>query len=184
METSQRPPSGSLQWHRRRLGLTQEEVAARLAQIAWEQRHERVAVDASMVSKWERGKKRPWPLYRQLLCVLFQADDHELGLTPSPYPVPANFHLDGPDDGEPMNLSARLARARHHDRSSPDGGRSLDRRSFLGIGGAALASTILAFAADQARRRPLHFRSPPSKMAGPPPATAGGTNPDRTRGRR
>ena len=106
----------------------------------------------------EHGKKRPWPLYRQLLCTLFQANDHELGLAPSTYPAPATFDLDHKNEEEPMDLAARLAVAIPHPRaSSPDadGSRSLDRRSFLGIGGAALASTILSFAGDQARGDPF-----------------------------
>ncbi len=33
-----------------------------------------------MVAKWERGEKRPSPLYRELLCLLFATDAQSLGI--------------------------------------------------------------------------------------------------------
>src|SRR5437870_6052396 len=64
------------QLRQRRLqrGLTQEELAAELARVAWEQNRERIGVDAAMVSKWERGQKQPSSSYRRLLAALFVAD--------------------------------------------------------------------------------------------------------------
>jgi DNA-binding transcriptional regulator YiaG len=73
-------PSLRLQEHRMRLGLTQEAVAEELARLAWVHYGMRVGVNADMVGKWERGEKRPNKLYRQLLCLLYQATEEELGL--------------------------------------------------------------------------------------------------------
>jgi DNA-binding transcriptional regulator YiaG/tetratricopeptide (TPR) repeat protein len=69
-------PNLRLQWHRHRLRLTQEQVAEQVALIAWERFAVRVGVDARMVSKWERGEKRPSRLYQECLQLLF--DDPEL----------------------------------------------------------------------------------------------------------
>jgi hypothetical protein len=40
----------------------------------------RVGVDGQMVSKWERGEKRPSRFYRQLLCLLYSTTEEQLGL--------------------------------------------------------------------------------------------------------
>ena len=71
-----------LREHRERLGLTQVETADALAALAWERDRERVGVDAAMVSKWERGTKRPARLYRKLLCAFYGATEERLGLRP------------------------------------------------------------------------------------------------------
>ena len=60
--------------------LTQAEVAERLAELAWYRDHSRLGISSDMVSKWERGEKRPSRLYRQLLCLLFGTSLEELGL--------------------------------------------------------------------------------------------------------
>jgi transcriptional regulator with XRE-family HTH domain len=69
-------PNLRLQWHRHRHRLTQEQVAEQVALIAWERFAVRVGVDARMVSKWERGEKRPSRLYQECLRLLF--NDPEL----------------------------------------------------------------------------------------------------------
>jgi DNA-binding transcriptional regulator YiaG len=69
-------PNLRLQWHRHRLRLTQEQVAEQVALVAWERSAVRVGVDARMVSKWERGEKRPSRLYQECLRLLF--NDPEL----------------------------------------------------------------------------------------------------------
>src|SRR3989440_7064927 len=63
-----------LRQHRLSRGLTQEELAAELARVAWEQHHEHVGVDAAMVSKWECGRKQPSKTYRRLFAALFATD--------------------------------------------------------------------------------------------------------------
>src|SRR5262245_30661759 len=74
--TSARPRLKALRAER---GWTQQEVADQLDRLAWLRHHKHVGVNADMVAKWERGKKRPCPLYRELLCVLFETDAQALG---------------------------------------------------------------------------------------------------------
>lgn len=71
--------SGDLRALRRRAGLTQQEVAEQLRVFAQARgaelgirNAESLAVDGQMVSKWERGEKRPSPIYRKLLSELFE----------------------------------------------------------------------------------------------------------------
>ncbi|MGH2881196.1 MAG: helix-turn-helix domain-containing protein [Solirubrobacteraceae bacterium] len=46
-----------LREYRLRLGWTQQEMAERIAHLAWMERRERAGVNADMVAKWERGVK-------------------------------------------------------------------------------------------------------------------------------
>ncbi len=81
-ETGRPLPNIHLQAQRARLGLTQAEVAESLAALAWQHDRQRLGVDATMVSKWERGLKRPHKLYRQLLCEMYGTTEDRLGLRP------------------------------------------------------------------------------------------------------
>jgi tetratricopeptide (TPR) repeat protein len=80
------------------MGLTQQEVAEALAALAWEHDHEQLGVDADMVSKWERGVKRPRRLYRRLLCSLYNSTEEDLGLRQTQGGAPADD-----SDGEDVN---------------------------------------------------------------------------------
>lgn len=71
-----------LRQRRLRQGITQQEVVSRLQQLAWARERQRVGVNADMLSKWERGEKRPSALYRRLLCALYSAAPAELGFAP------------------------------------------------------------------------------------------------------
>ena len=73
-----------------RRGLTQQELAEQIARIAWTNRDLHVGLTANMVSKWERGQKRPSKLYRDLLCLVLDSDCIELG-----------FHQGQPDIDHP-----------------------------------------------------------------------------------
>lgn len=73
-------PNLRLQDYRRRLDLTQEQVADKLRDLAREHFGVRVGVDGQMVSKWERGEKRPSRFYRKLLCLLYSTTEEQLGL--------------------------------------------------------------------------------------------------------
>ena len=75
---------GQLRRARQASGLTQTEVAERLAEIAWFRDRTRLGISAQMVSKWERGEKRPSRRYRDLLCVLYDQSPAALGLTSAP----------------------------------------------------------------------------------------------------
>ena len=79
-------PNNRLREYRQRLGLTQDEAAEALGTIAWDRLHQQIGVDASMISKWERGEKRPRRFYRELLCALYGADEYQLALRP-PHPA-------------------------------------------------------------------------------------------------
>jgi transcriptional regulator with XRE-family HTH domain len=74
---------------RTNLGWTQQELADRIAHLAWMERRERVEINADMVAKWERGVKGVSPRYRELLCRLFGVTPHQLGLKDTP-PIPAD----------------------------------------------------------------------------------------------
>jgi transcriptional regulator with XRE-family HTH domain/predicted negative regulator of RcsB-dependent stress response len=69
---------------RTELGWTQQEMAERIAHLAWMERRERVGVNADMVAKWERGAKGISPRYRELLCRLFGVTPNQLGLKNMP----------------------------------------------------------------------------------------------------
>ena len=69
---------------RRDLGWTQQEMADRIAHLAWMQHREHAAVNADMVAKWERGVKGVSPRYRELLCRLFGVTPDQLGLKNTP----------------------------------------------------------------------------------------------------
>src|ERR1700683_4806892 len=65
---------------RRERDWTQQDVAEQLSKLAWLRDQARVAVNADMVAKWERGDKRPSAPYRRLLCLLFETDAQALGI--------------------------------------------------------------------------------------------------------
>ncbi|MGH3599767.1 MAG: helix-turn-helix domain-containing protein, partial [Pseudonocardiaceae bacterium] len=69
---------------RNELGWTQQEMAERIAYLAWMERRERVAVNADMVAKWERGVKGISTRYRELLCRLFGVTPGQLGFKNTP----------------------------------------------------------------------------------------------------
>ena len=60
-------------------GWTQQEVAERLARIAWARR-EAAGVTGDMIAKWERGARNPSAFYRKLYAALFQVPADQLGL--------------------------------------------------------------------------------------------------------
>src|SRR5262245_61539 len=74
---AQRP---QLRKYRLQLGWTQQEIADRLAHLVWMKHRERVAVNADMIAKWERGAKGISPRYRDLFCELFGVTADQLGL--------------------------------------------------------------------------------------------------------
>lgn len=60
-------------------GLTQQDVAERLAALAWTRTGRHVGVNSDMISKWERGTKPLSRRYQQLFCLLFERPPAELG---------------------------------------------------------------------------------------------------------
>ncbi len=111
---------------RLRLGWTQQDMADRIAQLAWMQRREHAGVNADMVAKWERGAKGVSPRYRELLCHLFGVTPDQLGLKDTI--TPADVRRLPPAEGE--SLVGMLDNAAH----------LLDQ---LGAAGTALAPHLL-----------------------------------------
>src|SRR5438270_7897567 len=124
-------PNPHLKAQRARLGLTQQEVAEALAALAWEHDHEQLGVDADMVSKWERGVKRPRRLYRRLLCTLYDSTEEDLGLRQTRGDVPVD-DFSGEDVNRRQFLRAALV--------APEA----LRRVLRGAGGEAMECTRLA----------------------------------------
>jgi transcriptional regulator with XRE-family HTH domain len=79
MEPGQRP-NQRLRLQRRLRGWSQEEVAAGLHRLAASLDEPELGVDATMVSRWERGMRRPRPRYVRLLCRLFELSPDQLGI--------------------------------------------------------------------------------------------------------
>lgn len=75
-----RRPNRQLRLQRRLRGWSQEDVAAGLHRLAASLGGPELGVDAAMVSRWERGARRPRPLYVRLLCRLFELRAEQLGL--------------------------------------------------------------------------------------------------------
>jgi transcriptional regulator with XRE-family HTH domain len=78
--------------------LTQGEVAALLSKLSYELDGIRANVTAEMISRWERGARRPSRVYRRLLCELHDADEVELGLRLPPVPAYAGEQNRGTGD--------------------------------------------------------------------------------------
>lgn len=76
-----------LREYRRARVMTQQEVAERLDELAWMFHKRRVGINPDMVSKWERGEKRPSGFYLKLLCALYDASPADLGFAPARQPV-------------------------------------------------------------------------------------------------
>src|SRR5262245_43282448 len=74
------PLNTSLRLQRRLRGWSQDDVARGLHRLAGELGEEVAGVDGNMVSRWERGVRRPRPRYVRLLCMLFELSPTQLGL--------------------------------------------------------------------------------------------------------
>lgn len=85
--------------HRAAAGLSQQDVAERMMAAAAAQGRAGVAVAANTVSRWERGRAVPIPLYRRLLAEVLDVTVDDLGLS-----LPAGGQADDDEDefGEPF----------------------------------------------------------------------------------
>lgn len=79
MEPGQQP-NKRLRLQRRLRGWSQEDVAAGLHRLAAGLGEPEPGVDATMVSRWERGTRKPRPRYVRLLCALFELPAEQLGI--------------------------------------------------------------------------------------------------------
>jgi len=78
------PVNHRLRDQRLRRGWSLETAAERLNQLASAMGEKQVAVTASAFGKWERGIHQPRGVYRELLCLLYDATAEELGLFQPP----------------------------------------------------------------------------------------------------
>ena len=113
-------PNRRLQRQRRLRGWSQEDVAAGLCRVASARGESDLGVDATTVSRWERGIRHPRPRYVRLLSQLFDLSAEELGLV---------------HDAEPPAVSLRTA-----DRAEDD---DAERRDFLERMASALGQASL-----------------------------------------
>src|SRR6266540_3144963 len=74
---------------RRAAGWTQQELADKLAYLAWTRGQGHPAVNADMIAKWERGEKGISARYRLLLCELFGVTPEQLGVVRTAGAAPA-----------------------------------------------------------------------------------------------
>jgi len=74
-----RIPNQRIRAYREQLGKTQDELGDLLSDVVWSLHQKVVHITGGMVSKYERGIRRPTRLYREAYRVLFNASDEELG---------------------------------------------------------------------------------------------------------
>jgi transcriptional regulator with XRE-family HTH domain/tetratricopeptide (TPR) repeat protein len=116
------------------LGWTQQQLADKLAYVAWTHGQAHAGVNADMVAKWERGAKGISPRYRALLCQLFGVTAEQLGFAPAVSASPSRPARDA------ESLVAML----------DDAASLLDQ---LGAAGTALAPQMLSAWKDTATSR-------------------------------
>jgi transcriptional regulator with XRE-family HTH domain len=100
------PFTPQLAEHRRRLGLTQEQVA------------ERLGITAEMVRKHERGISMPVARTRIHYCELFGASEVELGLRPRPDASTSSSAVGGGNEAQAEDVLAIMERVRRLERAS------------------------------------------------------------------
>lgn len=152
------PPSRlRLRQERLRLGLTQGEVAEALAALAWSSQHERLGVDAMMVSKWERGLKCPRRSYRRLFCLLYGRTEEELGFRAAAVTRP---DLTGDD----VNRREFLKGAALLGLAATNPFRPLDELTHLLHHPAIDPGTVAAFDAVVEGQRRIYWTAPPRPL--------------------
>ncbi len=101
--------------------LTQADAAEQLAKVAWLHKRQHVGVNADMVSKWERGVKRPSKLYRELLCLLYGRSPGQLGFAKQTPVVRVAEPQVGPSTVEAALFETLLGTTHILDQLGPDG---------------------------------------------------------------
>jgi transcriptional regulator with XRE-family HTH domain len=112
MEAGHRP-NRRLRLQRRLHGWSQEDVAANLHRLAANLGEPEPGVDATMISRWERGTRRPRPRYVRLLCRLFDLPADQLGIVEDEDELgpraPERMHDALEDDLERRDFIRRMA---------------------------------------------------------------------------
>lgn len=83
VRSAHRAPEHRLRHQRLLRGWSLETAAEELDKLAPLVGQKHLGVTASMFGKWERGIHQPRGVYRQLLCVLYEATAEELGFMPA-----------------------------------------------------------------------------------------------------
>src|SRR5512142_735582 len=114
-----RPPRAAfrprLADYRRRMGLTQADVADEVSRLAAAHEGRTAAINANTVARHERGVTWPVEVYRRLYCRLYGATEEQLGLVLG---------------------SANAGRIDGRGATSDEGGDDVNRREFLRAAGA------------------------------------------------
>jgi transcriptional regulator with XRE-family HTH domain len=72
-------PNDQLREHRLRRGFTLEAEAEALARLVRQQTGKSVGINAEMIGRYERGERRPGPLYQRAFVLLYGASHEQLG---------------------------------------------------------------------------------------------------------
>lgn len=152
-------PNLALKAERLRLGMTQAKVAEAVAALAWEHHAERLGIDAMMVSKWERGQKRPRRPYRRLLCLLYGRTEAELGVRPAPLTA-----LTSDLDGDDMNRRDFLKNAALMGLASAVPVPTADNLSRMFEAPRIDPAIVTAFASTVEMQRTIYWSSPPRSL--------------------
>jgi tetratricopeptide (TPR) repeat protein/transcriptional regulator with XRE-family HTH domain len=162
MESAQHAkPNELLRRQRQQRGWSLQRVADEIRRLC-ERDGRRVGITAHMVGTWERGNKKPSPLYREKLCVLYGENAERLGLIEAstetdsmpllrtPAGIASPSHPFGPAQG-PASPTGGVDEELFLDEDGTDGLEAQDsemrRRTFLrrmaGATGAALIAPPL-----------------------------------------
>ena len=120
-------------------GLTQQELAEAVAQLAWSENQRAVGLNADMISKWERGLKLPSRMYVRLLSAFFGLGIPEFRMVLGP-PGPSTSTGAA---GVPSPLS-HLDPTHGHDIARMLAEDAVRRRSMLRLMGLAPLSAVLS----------------------------------------
>ncbi|MGB8381182.1 MAG: helix-turn-helix transcriptional regulator, partial [Dermatophilaceae bacterium] len=120
-------------------GLTQQELAEAVAQLAWSENQRAVGLNADMISKWERGLKLPSRMYVRLLSAFFGLGIPEFRMVLGP-PEPSTSTGAA---GVPSPLS-HLDPTHGHDIARMVAEDAVRRRSMLRLMGLAPLSAVLS----------------------------------------
>jgi transcriptional regulator with XRE-family HTH domain len=141
----QRRPNGLLRFQRELRGWSLDDVASGLHRVAASLGQEEPGVDATTVSRWERGVRRPRPRYVRLLCQLFELPADQLGLVDRLEPRTGSVRwadfLPTSDTGGPENTAATELE-------------EMERREFIRKLTTALGTALLPPALDHLAPEP------------------------------
>jgi hypothetical protein len=84
MSTSNHELNRVLRYQRQLRGWSLQRVADEIGTLCIERTGRRPGINGDMVGEWERGVKKPSPLYREMLCLLYSCTADKLNLLNMP----------------------------------------------------------------------------------------------------